>query len=363
MSISPLAQYRQDLTDPNFQADPYQVAAIEVLDKIYGQLCTEAQHQNSKLRFFYKRKMIKGCYLWGDVGTGKSYLMNTFFHCLPFKQKRRLHFHEFMHSIHAELKALQGKKNPLKLIAKRWAKQTLVLCFDEFFVKDIADAMLLGHLLQYLIAAGICLIATSNVPPVDLYRNGLQRKRFLPAIKILQQTLEVLRVDNNIDYRLCHIKPAKVYFSPLDEHSTQEMMHSYHYYAAGDVACHEPLQINQRLLQPIRRAAKVIWFDFATLCESARSSDDYLQIAQQFTVIMLSNVPLIASNKSDIIVRFINLIDVLYDHHSLLVMSIAVPIDQLYSGEKWGFEFKRTCSRLQEMQSEQYMKKTAWTDN
>ena len=356
MKLSPTAQYQQDLMDPDFQPDPYQAAAIEVLDKIYWQLCEEAQHRNRKLNFFYKRKVIQGCYLWGDVGTGKSYLMNTFFHCLPFKQKIRLHFHEFMHCIHAELKALQGKKNPLKLIAKRWAKQTLVLCFDEFFVKDIADAMLLGNLLQYFIAEGICLVATSNVQPKDLYKNGLQRERFLPAIKILQHTLDVLRVDNNVDYRLQHIKPAHVYFSPLNEQAEQQMMHSYHYYAAEDVAGHEPLQINHRLIEPIRRAVKVIWFDFATLCETARSSDDYLQLAQQFTIVMLSNVPIISASKPDVIVRFINLIDVLYDQHNLLIMSAAAPIEQLYSGKEWGFEFKRTCSRLQEMQSEQYIK-------
>ena len=355
MNISPLAQYQHDLTDPDFYTDPSQAAAIIELDKIYQQLSKQAQQQNGVWKLFYKHKLVKGCYLWGDVGTGKSYLMNTFFHCLPFKQKVRLHFHEFMHCIHAELKALQGEKNPLQLIAKRWVKQKFVLCFDEFFVKDIADAMLLGNILKYFFAEGICLVATSNVIPEDLYKNGLQRQRFLPAIKILQQHVQVLHVDNSIDYRLQHIQPAGVYFSPLEQQAEQQMMHSFHYYAADDdVAGHDSLLINQRQLQPIRRAEKVVWFDFPMLCETARSSDDYLQIAHQFPVVMLSNVPVISASKPDVLVRFINLIDVLYDRHILLIMSVATDIESLYKGDKWRFEFKRTCSRLQEMQSEQY---------
>jgi len=363
MSLSPIRQYHQDLIDPEFHEDPYQAAAIKVLDKIYRKLIKQARQQTGWLRFFYPRKSIHGCYLWGDVGTGKTYLMNTFFQCLPFTEKVRLHFHEFMHCIHTELNALKGEKNPLRLVAKRWAKQNLVLCFDEFFVKDIADAMLLRNVLDYFFAEGICLIATSNVPPKDLYKKGLLRQRFLPAIKILQQHVRVIQVDNHIDYRLQQIKPANVYFIPLDKHAEQQMMHSFHYYVGDDIISTDDLEINHRCLKVIRRASQVVWFSFKMLCETARNSDDYLQIAQQFPIIMLSKIPLIAAAKRDIIVRFINLIDVLYDHHVLLVISAAIEIERLYTGKEWAFEFKRTCSRLQEMQSEQYINDCRWREN
>ena len=355
MKISPCRQYQQDLTEPDFHPDPSQAAAIKILEQIYQALCKQAIQQQRWRSLLTRRKLIRGAYLWGNVGTGKSYLLQTFFHALPFKEKKRLHFHEFMRSIHAELKALQGAKNPLQIIAKRWAKQIFVLCFDEFFVQDIGDAMLLGNLLQYFFAAGVCVVATTNSRPVDLYQHGLQRERFLPAIKLIQQHMQVIHVDNHIDYRLQCIKPAGVYFTPLNQHAARQMMHSFNYYAGSAVVCHDALRINGRLLQPIRYALKVVWFDFNTLCATARSSNDYLQIVARFSVMMLSNVPVITANSDDIIVRFINLIDVLYDQQVRLIMSAAAPIEQLYTGVKSAFAFKRTCSRLQEMQGEGYI--------
>ena len=362
MKLSPVKQYQQDLIDPTFHSDPQQAAAIKALDNLYRQLNTQVQRKNSWLRFIYKHKLIRGCYMYGAVGTGKTYLMNTFFQCLPFAKKTRLHFHEFMNCIHTELKALQGEKNPLQLVAKRWAKQTYVLCFDEFFVKDIVDAMLLGKLFSHFFTAGICIVATSNVKPENLYKNGLQRERFLPAIKILQQHLLIIQVDNKIDYRLQQIKPADVYFTPLGKLAQEKMMQSFHYYAGDDRANDNVLEINQRRLKLIRRAKQVVWFDFKMLCETARSSDDYLQIAHQFPVLMLSNMPVIVAAKADVIVRFINLIDILYDQHVLLIVTAAAVITKLYAGEQWAFEFKRTCSRLQEMQSEQYISQCHWRE-
>ncbi len=355
MKTSPSVQYQQDLIDPDFHPDPSQAAAIEILEQIYRALCQRVRRQQGWRSLLTRRKPIRGAYLWGNVGTGKSYLLQTFFHALPFKEKTRLHFHEFMHSIHIQLKTLQGEKNPLQIIAKRWAKRISVLCFDEFFVKDIGDAMLLGKLLHHFFAAGVCVVATANSKPEDLYQHGLQRERFLPAITLIQRHMQVIHVDNHIDYRLQYNKPAGVYFTPLNQHAAQQMMRSFRYYAGDAVACNDALRINGRLLQPLRHAPNVVWFDFKTLCETARSSDDYLQIAARFSVVMLSDVPVIAANRHDTILRFIHLIDVLYDRRIRFAMSAAAPIEQLYSGEKSAFAFKRTCSRLQQMQSERYL--------
>lgn len=354
MTVSPSAQYRQDLIHPDFHSDPSQAATIDILEQIYHALCQQARQQRCWPKVISKRKLIRGAYLWGNVGTGKSYLLNTFFRCLPVKEKRRLHFHEFMRCIHAELKTLPGQKNPLQIIANRWARQILILCFDEFLVADIADAMLLGHLLQYFFAAGICIVATANQKPDDLYQYGLQRERFLPAITLIRQHMQVVHVDNNIDYRLQHGRSAEVYFAPLNQHAAQQMRQRFHYYAGNDSVRYNALEVNGRPLQPLQHTAKVVWFDFNTLCNTPRSSNDYLQIADRFPTVMLSDVPVLATNRHDSVVRFINLIDVLYDRHRLLIISAAAPIEQLYTGIKSAFAFKRACSRLQEMQSEAY---------
>lgn len=352
MNVSPLMQYQRDLEAPDFHTDPCQTEAMDILQIIYQQLCQRAK--SPWRRMMKRRYVIKGLYLWGGVGTGKSYLMNTFFNCLPFSQKMRLHFHEFMRQVHHDLQQLQGHKNPLEQIAKTWAKKTLVLCFDEFFVKDIADAMLLGKLLTALFAQGVCLVATSNRIPEDLYKNGLQRQRFLPAIAVLLKHVSVLHVDNQIDYRLQKSKPASVYFSPLDNFSEQAMMQNFHYYANGAVSAGQAIIINKRKIETVRTTSEVVWCNFSALCQIALGSDDYLQLAEQYPIIMLSNVPTFQGQINNAAVRFINLIDVLYDKHSLLIISMAVPIEQLYQDEKWAFEFERTKSRLLEMTSEQY---------
>lgn len=354
MSLSPLQQYQHDLLDVNFFADPEQAVAIAKLDDIYRQLCQQAA-KNSLQRFLGRGKFIKGLYLWGGVGTGKSYLMNTFFNCLPFKQKVRMHFHEFMRQVHRDLKQLQGSKNPLQLVAKAWSKRCYVLCFDEFFVRDIADAMLLGNLLTALFERNVCLVATSNREPDDLYKSGLQRQRFIPAIRILQQHVDVIHVDNNIDYRLHKSKPAAVYFSPLNQQAEQLMMQSFHYYAGNDAVSHALLIINQRSVQTFFLAKYVAWFRFTDLCATALGSEDYLQIAEKYPIIMLSEIPQFEKKHNDSTVRFINFIDVIYDKHRLLIASAATVMDEIYLGEQWSFEFQRTISRLQEMSTEQYI--------
>lgn len=355
MRLSPSQQYQADLADPSFHSDPCQAEAMTKLDDIYRKLCLQQQKKQRWLLGSGKNKAVKGLYMWGGVGTGKSYLMNTFFNCLPFENKLRLHFHEFMRQVHHELTEIQGTKNPLQVLAKRWAKKTAVLCFDEFFVKDIADAMILGNLFSALFERGLCLVTTSNRIPSELYKNGLQRDRFLPAIEIIKQHVDVLHVDNNIDYRLEKIKPADVYFTPLTEQATQQLMQAFHYYAGNDVTPEHMLMINKRDIIATRCSDTVAWFEFSTLCEQPLGSEDYLALAEKFAVIIIANIPKFNHYKNDAAVRFINLIDVLYDKHTLLIVSAASPSKTLYQGDKWAFEFQRTESRLMEMQSEAYI--------
>lgn len=355
MNLTPEQQYQHDLQDPSFHDDPSQANAICALQRLYQQLMRQAHRQTGLQKLFNKRKAIKGLYLWGGVGTGKSYLMNTFYNCLTFSQKKRLHFHEFMRQVHYDLAQLQGAKNPLDIVAKNWAKQCYVLCFDEFYVKDIADAMLLGNLLIALFKQGVCLVATSNRQPNDLYERGLQRERFLPAIKILIRNVKILKVDNAVDYRLEHIKPADVYFTPLAEQADQQMLQCFHYYAGNNMRSLRDIKINRRDIPSLRVAKQIVWFDFSALCEQALGSGDYLELAKKFAIIMISDIPALKGNKHNSVVRFINLIDVLYDKHSLLIASAQTSIQNLYQDQQWAFEFERTKSRLLEMSSEQYI--------
>ena len=355
MSLTPELQYQHDLQDPGFHDDAYQAEAICALQELYKKLMQQAKRQTGIQKLFNKRKVIKGLYLWGGVGTGKSYLMNTFYNCLTFSQKKRLHFHEFMRQVHHDLTQFQGEKNPLDIIAKNWAKQCYVLCFDEFYVKDIADAMLLGNLLTALFKQGVCLVATSNREPNDLYERGLQRQRFLPAIKILIRHVKILKVDNDVDYRLQSIKPADVYFTPLNEHAKQQMLQSFHYYADNNMHSDRAISINQRNIPSVRVAKQIVWFHFSALCEQALGSEDYLQLAETFPIIMVSDIPAFKGNKHDSAVRFINLIDVLYDKHTLLIVSAQTSIQAIYHDQQWAFEFERTKSRLLEMSSEEYI--------
>jgi cell division protein ZapE len=348
MNRSPQLQYQHDLSEREFVADPTQAAAIAVLDELYQQLVKLSRKKWRKV--LPLKHTLKGCYLWGSVGTGKSYLMNTFFQTLPFKNKLRLHFHEFMRRVHHDLNNLKGQADPLKIVAKKWSENR-VLCFDEFFVTNIADAMLLQNLLSALFAQGVVLVATSNVPPADLYRNGLQRERFMPCIELLQERLTVLSVDNQQDYRRLHLKPAQVYFTPDNATARGQMNDAFEYYAKAELVSDEPRVFNDREFAVIRHASSVIWFDFAELCVKARGTEDYLAIAETYPIVMVSHIPVIPENDRNTIVRFIHLIDVLYDKGNIFIASGAAPVEELYTGTSLAFEFRRTKSRLLEMQS------------
>lgn len=299
---------------------------------------------------------MTGLYLWGGVGRGKTWLMDIFFDSLPGKDKQRIHFHRFMARIHTALNTMQSTRNPLTEIAREWAAQYRVLCFDEFFVADIADAMLLGGLLQALFAEGVTLIATSNVAPDELYKDGLQRVKFLPAIESLKKHSLSLHVDGQRDYRLRLLQRSEIFLQPLGDHAETSLLKAFKRLSAGcslDVS----LEINGRILTARQRSDGIIWFSFNELCDQPRSTADYIEIARAFNTVLLSGVPLMDENNADATRRFINLIDEFYDRNVKMLISAASPINDLYSGNRLAFEFRRTASRLTEMQSNDYLAK------
>ncbi len=300
---------------------------------------------------------VRGLYMWGGVGRGKTWLMDLFYHSLPGERKQRLHFHRFMLRVHEELTALQGQSDPLEIIADRFKAETDVLCFDEFFVSDITDAMLLGGLMKALFARGITLVATSNIPPDELYRNGLQRARFLPAIDAIKQHCDIMNVDAGVDYRLRTLTQAHLWLSPLNE-ETRQQMDKLWLALAGTKGEHAPtLEINHRQMQTLAVENQTLAVSFTTLCVDARSQHDYIALSRLFHTVLLSDVPVMTPLMESEARRFIALVDEFYERHVKLVVSAASPLYEIYQGERLKFEFQRCLSRLQEMQSEEYLKR------
>jgi len=361
MSSSPLQRYQQDLLQEGFFADPAQRNAVEKLQGVYERLITASEVKTSlfdRLRGRQRRHVpVKGLYFWGGVGRGKTYLMDNFYESLPFEQKMRVHFHRFMRRVHRDLTELGGVKNPLEKVAAGIAKDARVICFDEFFVSDITDAMILGGLMEQLFARGVTLIATSNIVPDKLYTNGLQRQRFLPAIALVKQHCKVVNVDSGTDYRLRALEQAELYHSPLDEqaevslHSTFDSLVP----ARDEVRENVALEVEGRDI-PCRYVGEdVVWFDFMALCDGPRSQNDYIELAREFHAVLISDVPALGRDSEDQARRFISLIDEFYDRNVKLAMSAAVPLEAIYSGGNLSFEFQRTLSRVLEMQSHDYL--------
>ena len=356
MHRRPLLIYESLVADGDFKSDPAQRRAIEELDRVWIELTA---HPVSgwwhKIRG-KQRKPVTGLYLWGGVGRGKTWLMDLFFDSLPEKDKQRIHFHRFMARVHAALKTTQSTRDPLAEIARQWAKQHRVLCFDEFFVADIADAMLLSGLLQALFAEGVTLIATSNAAPDDLYRDGLQRAKFLPAIESLKKHSLSVHVDGDRDFRLRILQHSEIFHHPLDDDAETGLSAAFEEISAG-CTLDARLEINGRSLNVKQRGDGIIWFSFSELCDQPTSTADYIEIARAFNTVLLSGVPLMDEGNADATRRFINLIDEFYDRNVKMLISAAMPIDGLYTGSRLAFEFQRTASRLTEMQSTDYLAK------
>nr|WP_314626697.1 cell division protein ZapE [uncultured Noviherbaspirillum sp.] len=347
--------YQQALSERGFAADEAQHAAVERLQRCYEEWVEyKAQRASVFKRLIGRPEVPRGVYMWGGVGRGKSFLMDSFYLVVPVVRKTRLHFHEFMRGVHRELDNLKGVANPLDEVAKRIAKKYRLICFDEFHVSDIADAMILYNLLKALFDNGVSFMMTSNYHPDTLYPNGLHRDRMLPTIALLKERLDVMGVDAGIDYRKRALEQVDAYHTPLGPEADSAMRHAYARIAES--ADEDPLiRIEAREIRALRRAGGVIWFDFATLCGGPRSQNDYLEIASQFHTVLLTSVPRMSAAMSSEARRFTWLIDVLYDHKVKLLLSAEVPAEELYTEGVLSNEFHRTVSRIIEMQSREYM--------
>ncbi|OZB06937.1 MAG: cell division protein ZapE [Idiomarina sp. 34-48-12] len=362
--LTPLLKYEQDLATGNFQPDAAQRRAVEALQRLYDELVLFHQSQAKpglfgrlKLAFTGAQPAPKGIYFWGGVGRGKTYLVDTFFETLPFEQKLRVHFHRFMHRVHSELKELRGRSDPLPIIAEKLAAEARVVCFDEFFVQDITDAMILGTLMQELFKRNVVLVATSNIVPDDLYRNGLQRQRFIPAIELINKHCEVINVDSGIDYRLRTLTRAEIYHAPADA-AADENLQRYFTELAPDHCNRDErgfIVVNNRNIPVRMECDDVVLFSFDAICGGPRSQNDYIELAQCYHAVLISDVPQMGAHNDDAARRFIALVDEFYERRVKLIMSGAAPLDELYTQGKLDFEFKRCVSRLLEMQSHEYL--------
>ncbi len=364
-TMTPLSKYQEDLKRPDFNYDPAQEEAVQALQDLFDRIVARGEQppkaQKSLFGFLKKKKpeiqVEQGLYFWGGVGRGKTYLMDTFFECLPIERKLRLHFHRFMQMVHQELRKLHDTKNPLEIVGKQISEKAQVLCFDEFFVTDITDAMILAGLLEQLFINGTVLVATSNIEPDGLYKNGLQRARFLPAIDLVNKHTKVMNVDGGVDYRLRTLKQAKLYHFPLNQDAADAISERFSSLVVNRDAVNEggAVEIEGRSIPLLRSYEDVAWFDIKALCDGPRSQVDYIEIAKLYSTIIISDLPQFDSARDDMARRFINLIDEFYDRHVKVIFSAEVAIPDIYQGTRLAFEYDRTVSRLLEMQSEEYL--------
>ncbi|MBP0589070.1 AFG1 family ATPase [Paraburkholderia sp. LEh10] len=347
--------YEQELQTRGYQSDPAQRAAVDRLQRCFEEWTAyKARRPNAFMKLIMHPDLPKGVYMWGGVGRGKSFLMDSFYAIVPLVRKTRLHFHEFMREVHRELEELKGQADPLDELARRIAKRYRLICFDEFHVSDIADAMILYRLLDRLFTNGVQFVMTSNYDPDTLYPDGLHRDRLLPAIELIKSKLDVINVDAGIDYRRRTLSQVEVYHAPLGAAADKALRDAFSQLAA--VPDESPLlHIEKRELKALRRADGVVWFDFATLCGGPRSQNDYLELASRFHAVILSGIPQMTPRMQSEARRFTWLIDVFYDHKVKLLMSAAVPPEQLYTEGPMANEFTRTVSRIVEMQSQEYL--------
>ncbi len=354
-------RYASTLAANGFAEDPAQRAAVVHLERLRSEL-VRAEKLSLVARLMRRfstvpghGRAVRGVYLWGGVGRGKTWLMDLFFDSLPFEAKRRSHFHRFMQGVHEGLRRHRAEVDPLAAVATDVAAAARVVCLDELFVDDIADAMLLGGLFAHLVDRGVTLVFTANVPPAGLYRNGLQRQRFLPAIVLLERHCELVCVDGSTDYRLRQLTRMPIYLQSDSERTAGAFTEMFEDLADGLGSTGGSIEIEGRKIPVVRACDNVVWFDFRALCEGARSQADYVSIAREFQTVLVSDVPIFTTLQEDAARRFIALVDEFYDRRVKLVVSAAAAPTQLYRGERLRFEFERTASRLIEMQSEEYL--------
>ncbi len=347
--------YQKELQVRGFQSDPAQLRAIDALERCANEWAAYKEKRSNKFKKLINRPPIpRGVYMYGGVGRGKSFLMDCFFDAVPIQRKTRLHFHEFMREVHRELRELQGTVNPLDVLGKQISQRYKLFCFDEFHVADITDAMILHRLLDALFDNGVGFVTTSNFKPDDLYPNGMHRDRIMPAIALLNQELDVINVDNGTDYRRRTLEQVDLYHCPMGEQADAAMTDAFNRLA--ECPDENPvLHIEAREIKARRRAGGVVWFDFKEICGGPRSQNDYLEIATQFHTVLLSDVPYMPVRRAAEARRFTWLIDVLYDRRVKLILSAEVAPEALYTEGPMAHEFPRTVSRLNEMQSAEFL--------
>ncbi len=360
-----MAQYEARVAQGLISEDAAQAAVAAALDDVFQRLMKSPASQRSGAgllsRLFggwfspEEAQPVQGLYVWGGVGRGKTMLMDLFYDCLPAHRRLRLHFHRFMRRVHDRLTHWAGEPNPLSLVAAEFADEADVLCFDEFFVSDIGDAMILAEVLKELFQLGVTLVATSNVEPSRLYENGLQRRRFLPAIDLLYAHTHVHHMDDGVDFRLRALEQAEIYHWPLDAAAEDSLQRSFASLAPEEPLTDQELIVEGRPIHARMVADDVVWFDFAELCQGPRSQNDYIELAMVYHAVLLSNVPVMTPRIEDAARRFISLVDEFYDHGVKLIISAEAGITDIYQGERLRFEFERTQSRLLEMQSHEYL--------
>ena len=359
--LSPLQRYHRDVASGALLADPAQERVMRQLDDLCSRLLARAAERKT-LRARARKLMgrpaalERGLYIWGGVGRGKTHLVDTFYDSLALERKLRVHFHRFMQRVHAALTQHSGAKNPLEVVADDIADEALVLCFDEFFVSDIGDAMILGGLIDALFRRGVTLVATSNIPPQELYRDGLQRSRFLPAIALLEQHLNVTHLEAATDYRFRTLQRADLWHVPHDRTAAEALSEYFSSLTGREAGDPRSVDINQRPLTLLADAPGVAWATFNTLCEEPRSAVDYVEMAREYHTVLIEQIPLLDRDKEDAARRFINLVDEFYDRNVKLIATAAQAPKALYDGSRLRFEFDRTVSRLQEMRTEEYLK-------
>ena len=359
-----LESYREALRKRGFETDESQHAAVRRLQQLHGEWSDYKRQRSSALRRLVVHPPLpRGVYLWGPVGRGKTFLMDSFYRCLPLTRRRRVHFHHFMRDVHRELDALKGTADPLDALAGRIAKRYRLICFDEIALSDVADALIIGRLLARTLEKGVVYCMTSNYHPDELYKGGLKREDFLPAIELLKSRLDVIEVDGGIDYRKRALQQVKVYHAPLAPETDCALMQAFRQIAEVEEEQHE-LDVEGRVIPYRHRAGGVVWFDFRVICGWGRSQNDYIDLARRFHTVIVSGVPRMSLEQADAARRFTLLVDVFYDQRVKLILSAeAGPDALLLRGSRSGdaqlqamiFQFTRTASRLAEMQTREYL--------